>query len=337
MRSLLPRRNLMPAHSVPSAVATDPTGHITARAAIKARTKAYKASNPSRTHHNTLPPGAPRKRAPKVYRVPTEVAPEDIAGRLRQMGLKAAVGVNYLCEHVAMTGPGTAYGVALPMRVAASRTIRQLRVAIASSALEGEPVSIWMDPDNCRLLLYWPLPGEELPQYRSVFGLQALAKRGDTLEIPYSAFPENVDTAAYRQQAVHMDHVLARRHSSVWIDAIADDVQKVVKVTRTTDPCEYVDGPSLHPTPVARGPVLYPNLPIRHRPGTHGQTVVTATVPPHLTDIVGAGALVMQVREEFVGIAEKHLNHLAGRLAACSLPRLVSRTPVVLCDSELPY
>ncbi|WDM64827.1 hypothetical protein [Stenotrophomonas forensis] len=208
----------MPLPTAAYALASDPTGHIAATVARKARSKAFKATHSNGTSHKAKTPGALRKRAPKVSRVPTNVAPHDTAGRLRQMGFKSASGVNYLRAWVALTGPGSSYGVALPMQVAAARTVAQLRIAIANCDMEGEPVFIWMDPDDCKMLLYWHLPDEEIQPYRSVFGLQALTKRNDVLEVPYSAFPENVNTPAYRQQAVHMDHVLSRDRPSIWID-----------------------------------------------------------------------------------------------------------------------
>lgn len=327
----------MPLPTAAHAVASDPTGHIAATVARKARSKAFKATHSNGPSHKAKPPGALRKRAPKVSRVPTNVAPHDTAGRLRQMGFKSASGVNYLRAWVALTGPGTSYGVALPMQVAAARTVAQLRIAIANSDMEGEPVSIWMDPDDCKLLLYWNLPDEEMQPYRSVFGLQALTKRNDVLEVPYSAFPENVNTPAYRQQAVHMDHVLSRDRSSIWIDAVADDTRHVVTVTRVTDPYEARDALPLHLMPAVRGAVAPLELPITHCPGEGGQITVTANVPEHLRGDVGAGELSMLVPKETVGYAERHLKALAGRLADYATSRLAPRMQVPRCDFELPY
>lgn len=318
---------------VVSTLVPDPTGHIAAIAARKARKKAHRASIAAQQRHEAMPLGTPRRRAPKVSRVPSHVEPHDTAGRLRQMGFKSAVGPRYLCAWVSLTGPGTSYGIPLPMQGSASSTLTALETAIADSPMrDAEPV-IWMDPDDCKLLLYWPLPREGSPPYGSLFGLKSLTKRGDVLEVPYSAFPANVKTPAHRQRAVHMDHALTREHPSVWIDAVADDARQVVTVTRVTDSNEPVQ-PS---PPPARGPTAPLALPITQIPGTRGLTTVTATVPLALRPAVGAGSLTTVCPEDHSRAAAALLRGLAGRLANCARSVPVPRLPVIHLDFEPPY
>ncbi|GEM_PF-6061998 len=318
------------------ATTTDPTGHIAALSAIKARRKAHKAMSQRTASHVAKAPGAPRKRAPKVSRVPTEVQPGDIAGRLRQKGYKAATGVSYLCDYVELGGPGTSYGVSLPMRGSATQTINKLRRALANSAMEGEDVSIWMDPDDCRLLLYWPHPEEEMPPYRSLFGMNSLNMRGDMMVVPYSAFPANVVTDAHRLQAIHMDHVLTRNHSSIWIEATCDSLQSVVIVTRITDTYRTGNTMSL-PAQRSRGPVAPMELEVIVKPGQHGQVVASAVIPQSSRQLVGARELVMHVPEEAAGLAIARLRLLGECLANCSISAMAPRKPVQVYDFALPY
>ena len=312
------------------------TGHDQVRAAMAQRQEKHRSSPwAHRSSHEALPFDAPRRRAPKVYCVPEHVEDGDIRGKLRQQGFRVATGINYLCAWVHTAGKGTSCGVPLPVRQSASAIVDAIHARLAELNLMDAGV-IWLDPDDCRLLLHWPDDAAEVEEYHSVYGLEALKKRGDSVDVPFTQFPEDVKPNV-RMQAIHMDHVLSRAHRSIWIEVEHDNDSQVMRVTRVTD---SITAKARHPPrrlPQAAGMrhfIASLSAKVSPIPGQQDHFEVAVEVLPQLSRQLGAGRLLDVVPADRVEHAARRLTGLARCLAAQATSAERIARPI---DFELPY
>lgn len=103
----------------------------------------------TRFRNGAMEAGATRKRAPKVYAIPAEVAPGDTRGRLKQRGHRTASGVKYLSAFVREAPFGESGDIAIPTIAPAHEIVRTLRRCLKKEVEGG--FFIWLSLDGLRL------------------------------------------------------------------------------------------------------------------------------------------------------------------------------------------
>lgn len=184
----------------------------------------------TRFRNGAMGAGATRKRAPKVYAIPAEVAPGDTRGRLKQLGHRTASGVKYLSAFVREAPLGDCGDIAIPTIAPAHEIVRTLQRCLKRE-VEGD-FFIWLSLDGLRLCARRLQPDEQRPLASSCFGLERLACCGDSLVVPRSTFPARKSEALCRQ-AIYLDNVLSRASSLVRIEVEEDPQDGSFVVIRT--------------------------------------------------------------------------------------------------------
>ncbi|HVJ37203.1 MAG TPA: hypothetical protein VM687_05300 [Stenotrophomonas sp.] len=153
------------------------------------------------------------------------------------MGFTVSTGTAYLCAWVMLAGPGSHYSVSVPTGQPAHTILSGIRRQMAEHP-DDPRCDVWLDPETLRLCLGWREDGQEAFLPRSLFGLEALANRGDTIDVPHSVFPATM-SPSMRARVLHVDFALSRGDARVWIET-RDEKPGYLTVERVTDPSAVI-------------------------------------------------------------------------------------------------